>query len=223
MTGFQCEADPAEGPAWGLLDVMRWKLVPERFEGGRAYIQRFKDAWVSHNKLRIQAAATEQGFPAELLAGVCWVEVAGDPNFIDRVAFEVRAFDYSGPDWVDRNMTITKRPEKTSFGSVSMQLATAANTLGLDVSTLDEGKLRELSQCLEKDAFNIRIVARHLRQIIDHDGLQTRRPDLSEDAIRVAGARYNRGLGLSLESIRKNTSYGDFILKIRDRLVVLLK
>lgn len=31
--------------------------------------------------------------------------------------------------------------------------------------------------------------------------------------VRIVGARYNRGLGLSLEAIRKNTSYGDFIVK----------
>lgn len=35
--------------------------------------------------------------PPELIAGVGWIEVAGDPNFIDRVAFEVRSFDWSGP------------------------------------------------------------------------------------------------------------------------------
>lgn len=48
-------------------------------------------------------AASRYNLPAELLAGVCWIEVAGDPSFIDRVAFEVRAFDWSGPDWVDPN------------------------------------------------------------------------------------------------------------------------
>ncbi len=221
MPEFACSV--THSPArWSTSDVLMWKLVPERWGGGKAYIQRFKDGWVAHNASAIRVAARDQGFPAELLAGVCWIEVAGDPSGIDRLAFEVRAFDWSGPDWVDRNLTITNAPAKTSFGAVSMQLRTAANTLGLDPAKLTTEQLRGLSTCLENDAFNIDLVARHLRQIIDKDGLQTARPALDMDAVRVAGARYNRGLGLSLEKIRKNTSYGNFIVKFWSRLSGLL-
>lgn len=202
--------------------MLMWKLVPERWGGGKSYIQKFKDGWVAHNRAAIRVAARDQGFPPELLAGVCWIEVAGDPSGIDRLAFEVRAFDWSGPDWIDRNMTLTNTPAKTSFGAVSMQLRTAAHTLGLDPAKLSGEQLRGLSTCLENDAFNISVVARHLRQIIDKDKLQTAKPALNMDAVRVAGARYNRGMGLSLESIRKNTSYGNFIVKFWPRLSSLL-
>ena len=202
--------------------MLMWKLVPERWGGGKSYIQKFKDGWVAHSRAAIRVAARDQGFPPELLAGVCWIEVAGDPSGIDRLAFEVRAFDWSGPDWIDRNMTLTNTPAKTSFGAVSMQLRTAAHTLGLDPAKLSSEQLRGLSTCLENDAFNISVVARHLRQIIDKDKLQTAKPALNMDAVRVAGARYNRGMGLSLESIRKNTSYGNFIVKFWPRLSSLL-
>ncbi len=222
MPEFSCSV--THSPArWSTSDVLMWKLVPERWGGGKAYIQKFKDGWVAHNGAAIRVAARDQGFPPELLAGVCWIEVAGDPSGIDRLAFEVRAFDWSGPDWIDRNLTITHTPSRTSFGAVSMQLRTAAHTLGLDPAKLTTEQLRGLSNCLENDAFNISLVARHLRQIIDKDGLQTARPALSMDAVKVAGARYNRGLGLSLESIRKNTSYGNFIVRFWSRLSGLLK
>ena len=222
MPEFACSV--THSPArWSTSDVLMWKLVPDRWGGGKAYIQRFKDGWVAHHRSAIRVAARDQGFPAELLAGVCWIEVAGDPSGIDRLAFEVRAFDWSGPEWVDRHLTVTNTPAKTSFGAVSMQLRTAAHTLGLDPAKLTTEQLRGLSNCLENDAFNISLVARHLRQIIDHDKLQTARPALSMDAVRVAGARYNRGMGLSLESIRKNTSYGNFIVKFWPRLSGLLK
>ncbi len=101
--------------------------------------------------------------PPELLAGVCWIEVGGDPNFIDRVAFEVRSFDWSGPDWVDRNLTITNNPVKTSFGPVSIQLRTAAQAMRLNPSEMSTAQLRSLASCLQKDVFNIEIVARHLQ------------------------------------------------------------
>ena len=98
------------------------------------------------------------------------------------------------------------------------------HTLGLDPGKLTGGQLRGLSNCLENDAFDIGLVARHLRQIIDHDKLQTARPALNMDAVRVAGEGYDRGLGLGLglDSIRKNTSYGNFVVKLWPRLSALL-
>ncbi len=189
MTDFYCN-ESNNSPTWGLVDLFAWKLLPERFGGGIGYIQRFKDAWVQHNKAQIKVAAAQYNMPPELLAGVCWIEVGGDPNFIDRVAFEVRSFDWSGPEWVDKNLTITKNPLKTSFGSVSIQLRTAAETLGLDPSAMLTIQQRNLAACLQKDIFNIQIVAQHLRKLIDHDGLQKIPPLLDMDQVRIVGARY---------------------------------
>lgn len=209
-------------PQWGLFDLLAWKLLPEKLGGGIPYIQKFKDGWVRHNRTQINTCAVRHGMPAELLAGVCWIEVGGDPNFIDRVAFEVRSFDWSGPAWMDQYLTLTKNPSLTSFGSVSIQLRTAAETLG-DSSPMSTSRLRRLAACLEKDVFNIGIVARHLRMLIDHDGLQKDPPQLTFEQVRIIGARYNRGIGLSLEQIRKNTSYGDFIVKFWPRFKRLLQ
>lgn len=222
MAQFVC-SESNDSPTWGLLDLAAWKMLPQRFGGGIAYIQRFKDAWVQHNQESIKSAAAKHKLPPELLAGVCWIEVGGDPNFIDRVAFEVRAFDWSGPDWVDRNMTMTRNPSRTSFGSVSIQLRTAAQTLGFDPARMSTSEQRDLATCLQKDVFNIDVVALHLRQLIDHDGLQPNPPQLPIDAVRIVGARYNRGIGLSLDDIRKNTSYGDFIVKFWPRFSGLLR
>lgn len=217
-----CEATNGS-PTWGVIDVLRWKAWPERLGGGRAYIQQWKDAWVRHNRTQIRAVALREGFPVEVLAGVCWIEAGGDPMLIDRVAFEVRSFDWSGPDWIDRHMTVTHTPGRTSFGAVSMQLRTAAQTLGMDPARTTQAQLRELAHCLEQDVFNIDVVGRHLRQLIDRDGLQTGRPGLSMDAVRVLGARYNRGSGLSLAQIRGNTSYGDFIVRNYSRFASLMR
>lgn len=210
-------------PVWGLIDVARWKTVPERFGGGKAYIQKFKDGWIVHNKVHIKSSAQKERIPAELLAGVCWIEVGGDPNFIDSVAFNVRAFDWSGPDWIDKNLTITNNPAKTSFGAVSMQLRTAAQTIGLNPSAMSHSELSGLATCLQKDIFNIQIVAKHLRQLIDRDKLQPTPPSLTMDEVKIVGARYNRGSGLTLEQIKRNTSYGEFIVKFWPRFVNLLR
>jgi hypothetical protein len=57
---------------------------------------------------------------------------------------------------------------------------------------------------------------------IDHDGLQPGPPALSIPAIRVLGARYNRGMGLTLKQIGTNTSHGDFIVRNLGRFASLL-
>lgn len=203
--------------------MLRWKAWPERLGGGRAFIQQWKDAWVRHNYSQIRAVALRYGLPADVLAGVCWIEVGGDPMLIDRVAFEVRTFDWSGPEWVDRHLTVTHPPGRTSFGAVSIQLRTAAQTLGMNPQTTTQEQLRALATCLEQDVFNIEVVGRHLRQLIDHDGLQSVRPELSVEAVRVLGARYNRGSNLSLKQVSTNTSYGDFIVRNRSRFAALLR
>ena len=187
--------------------------------GGKAYIQRFKDAWVRHNKVTIRAAAARYNLMPQLLAGVCWIEVGGDPSFVDGVALEVRAFDWSGPPIVDK-ITVTSPPAKTSFGAVSMQLRTAAQTMGMNSAELSMTDFRVLASCLERDVFNIDIVARHLRQLVDQDKLPS---PLSMDHVRIVGARYNRGVGLSLDQIRKNTSYGNFIVKFWPRFNSLIQ
>ncbi|MBT2143622.1 MULTISPECIES: hypothetical protein [unclassified Rhodanobacter] len=222
MTDLSCPASN-DSPAWGWVDLFVWKLLPERAGGGIPYIQRFKDAWVRHNKTLIESNAAKYAMPAELLAGVCWIEVGGDPSSIDGIAFDVRSFDWSGPNWVDQHLTVTHHPARTSFGAVSMQLRTAAQTMGMNPAGMSTAQLRSLADCLQKDVFNIAIVARHLRMLIDHDGLQTNPPALGMDQVRIAGARYNRGIGLSLEQIRKNMSYGNFIVKFWPRFSALLR
>jgi hypothetical protein len=204
-------AAPPEHPQWDSFDLLRWKLMPERFGGGRQYIQQFKNSWVRHNRLIIIQQANAHQIPPELLAGTAWIEVGGDPSFIDGVAYDVRSFDWSGPEWVDRNMTITRRPETTSFGSVSMQLRTAAQTLGMDPRRMRGDDWDRLRRMLENDTTNLELVARHLRQLAlqDFPGQDTRQ--LTPERIEIIGARYNRGTGLSLEQIRRNVSYGRFI------------
>jgi len=220
---FTCN-ESNNSPVWNSDNIFWWKVVPEMLGGGKTYIRGFKDSWVVHNKLHIKVAAQLYKFPPELLAGVCWIEVGGDPNFIDAVAFEVRSFDLLG--WQKGHAskhTITRHPTKTSFGAVSIQLRTAADTLGIDIKSLNQTEFRQFSECLQKDVYNIKIVAQHLRQLIEHDGFANGLPSLTDEQIRIIGARYNRGIGLSLAQIRQNTSYGDFILKYWSHMQALLK
>jgi hypothetical protein len=216
-----CEAT-TNSPTWGFIDFLQWKAVPEILGGRKLFIRRFKDGWVKHNRFFIKTFADSYNIPPELLAGVAWIEVGGDPTFIDRLAYEVRSFDWSGPKWVDENLTMTKNPNETSFGAVSMQLQTAARTMGINLESLSADDRIKLVTCLQRDIFNIQIVAKHLRDLALYDflGIDTRK--LTPDQIKVIGARYNRGAVLSLETIKKDLSYGEFILKMWQHLTKLL-
>ncbi|QNQ20884.1 hypothetical protein HF650_14530 [Kosakonia sp. SMBL-WEM22] len=205
----QCKG-MSQSPSWTFMDVFKWKVIPERFGGGRKFARGFKDSWVINHRRLIKSAAMMNKLPPELLAGVCWIEVGGDPNVVDRYAFELRVIDHSGPDFIDKHFSIMPKPERTSFGFVSMQLRTAARTMGLDTDKMSVPEIRALSVCLEKDTYNINLAAMHLRQLANFDKL----PDpLTPDDIRIIGARYNRGITSTLESIKKDSRYGDFIVR----------
>lgn len=205
----QCKG-MSQSPSWTFMDVFKWKVIPERFGGGRKFARGFKDSWVINHRRLIKSAAMMNKLPPELLAGVCWIEVGGDPNVVDRYAFELRVIDHSGPDFIDKHFSIMPKPGRTSFGFVSMQLRTAARTMGLDTDKMSVPEIRALSVCLEKDTYNINLAAMHLRQLANFDKL----PDpLTPDDIRIIGARYNRGITSTLESIKKDSRYGDFIVR----------
>ncbi|HEB0477989.1 TPA: hypothetical protein RYE97_004606 [Escherichia coli] len=211
MNNLDCNASN-HSPVWGVTEFLFWKLAPKKWGGGVPFGRYFKDSWVKHNHLLITSAANTYNLPAPLLAGVCWIEVGGDPSIVDMLAFDARTIDWSGPEWIDEHITITSRPEKTSFGAVSMQLRTAARTLGLDESKMDTSQLRELANCLQHDIFNIQLVARHIYQLAERDEFQSSLPHLTKEQIRIIGARYNRGMSLTLEKIKEDTSYGNFIV-----------
>lgn len=220
MPSIVCN-DSNGSPTWTAMHFAVWKGVPGFLGGGKEYIQQFKTAWVRHNRDTIKLNAIKHKFPPELLAGVCWIEVGGDPNFVDAWAFMVRSVAASFAREIG-STEIAKHPNKTSFGAVSIQLLAAAKTLGLNADDLSENELRQLAICLQSDVYNIEVCARHLRQLIDHDGLQKHPPNLTMDQVRVVGARYNRGTGPSLQSIKRNTSYGDFIVRSWSPLSAML-
>lgn len=230
-----CSPDSAQSyPKWTLWDFIRSKFLPARTGGGKAYLISYKDSWIVYNKSRIQKAAKSAKIPVDLLAGVAWIETGGAPDFLDSYAYPVRSFDWSGPDWIDKHLTITKHPYKTSFGSVSIQLLRAAETMGINLDNLDYGHQIQLCKCLETDVFNLDIVAKHLSGLIKYDFPNVDTENLTDEEIVVVGSRYNRGTDRKLEDFinslkatpgsetRKYTEYGRTILRHRERIRILL-
>ncbi|OED42976.1 hypothetical protein AB833_04940 [Chromatiales bacterium (ex Bugula neritina AB1)] len=203
---------------WGGIDVVKWRYLPEFAGGDKNLLRNYKNAWVINHSSSIKEQAKKYGISVILLAGVCWIEVGGDPDWIDSIAYPIRSFDHMADPLLEP-FTITKKPELTSMGDVSIQLRRAAEAANLDFAKLNSEQKNQLIECLSDEDVNIAFVAKHLSQLKEVDEVCF----LADEELRIIGARYNRGPHLSLEQIKLNTSYGEFILKKKSDLKALLQ
>ncbi len=204
---------------WSTLDVAQWKTP---LLGDPNHIFEFKEQWVAGYSDTIRAAAQMYDLPEELVAGVAYNEVGGDPAWVDEAAYAVRSFDHMADPLLEP-LTITREPDLTSFGNVSMQVRRAAETLGYDPNNLTGSQRGDVLESLRDPRQNIFLAAAHLAQLRDIDFPGQGASELSTEEIRATATRFNRGPDLSLDQIRQNTSYGDVIIDRRERLLELLR
>jgi hypothetical protein len=177
---------------WTIDDFTKWKLGAEN-------IFDFKKQWVRGYRSAIKDAASRFGLPAELLAGVAFNEVGGDPLEADTLAYSLR----KGPD-----------RDKTSFGNVSIQVRRAAEALGYDTGyELTNTQRRAVIATLENPEANIYVAAKHLSDLRDLDFNGTKASALTRDEVEVIATRFNRGPELPIGRIRQNLDYGRTVTK----------
>lgn len=127
----------------------------------------------------------------------------------DDLGYGVRSIDWSGPDWTDKNTTVTIDPNLTSFGNVSIQVRRAAETLGYDTKIMSPSEKNALISSLKNPIQNIYISAMHLSDLMKLDFANKPTVQLTMDDIKIISSRYNRGPQHSLHSIKKNLDYGN--------------
>lgn len=229
MTNQLCLPESSQSyPKWTPLDFMKWKFMPHVMGGGENCLLAYKDAWVVFNTTNIQAAAKSAKIPVDLLAGVAWNEAGGDPDIMDSGALFIRTMNRP------LGYRVTGHPTRTSCGSVSIQLRRAAETIGIELGSLDYKKQLQLCRCLETDVYNLNVVARHLYDLIRYDFPDADSEHLTDEQTVVVGSRYNRGTERSMKDIvdslranpgtktREYSDYGRTILRRRDRVRALL-
>lgn len=185
-----CRVDEYGFPHWNGFDVFRWYILPTNWEylTGDAYLWLYKTSWLLHHRALIKKHAKEAQIPEVLLAGVAVAEVGGTPDRFKGVGV-LQARQVLDEITHQKN----NRSNKTSVGSIAIQLGVAAQTLGLDPDSLDHFQQYRLAQCLLEDSFNIRVVAFHLHDLIRYDNPDINTAYLSDEQIILAGSRYNRG------------------------------
>ncbi|WP_030729329.1 lytic transglycosylase domain-containing protein [Streptomyces sp. NRRL S-237] len=161
----------------GLPDAQgnNYWLPSKSDEGRRDYI--------SHNSELIKAAATESGLPPEMVAGIAWQEVEGDPGVLDDLARAGRSIIPGSED-----------PDRTSMGPLSIQVRRAAEVLGYDPQHLTETQREVVVAAVRDPAKNIFIASEYLAQLKAESGFADVRPeDMTREQMRELAARYNGG------------------------------
>ncbi|MEE3651819.1 MULTISPECIES: hypothetical protein [unclassified Brenneria] len=227
-----CDVDALGFPKFTGFDFIRYHL-PESstYVTGKSYLWAYKSAYLAYNKDKIIRYAHEEKIPVLLLAGVAIAEVGGVPERFK--AYGVLQFRQMINDTINGN---NKSSNSTSVGSLAIQLRAAAETIGLPPSSLTSRQQLQLSNCLLSDDFNIRVVAKHLRELILFDNPEiddTRQ--LNDEQIILAGSRYNRGTQREkkdfLKSIsspvgspeREYSAYGRRILEKKESIYKILR
>lgn len=227
-----CEYDQSslkDYPKWSSIDVLWWKSF-----GGSDYLNKYKDGYILFHKEKIKEIARQYKIPAILLALVARTEAGGMPDYFKYSVLIARQFDYLGNDWMDNNLTITSRPEKTSMGVIAMQIRVVAEIFGKDPNNLSQVEIIYISNCLQKDNFNLTMVAQHLYDLIKYDYPNHDTLYLTDEQLIVLGSRYNRGIQRNFHDFirsinakegapeREWTSYGRSMLRHKERVTTLL-
>ncbi len=198
---------------WTNWDIIKWKTFSGNdylFEKKKEYINNYKDV--------IYDAAEKYNIPVFLLAGVAFTEFGGDPMWIDDVAYGVRSFDWSGPDWVDEKLTITKNPDYTSFGNTSIQVRRALEMLNYTADAQQKGNVID---ALKDPIQNIYMAARHLDVLRNVDFFGKSAEQLTDSEIQTIASRYNLGPDVSYDKA-SNWSYGKSIFNNEDMILEAL-
>ncbi len=197
---------------WDFLQSSVWYV--DKFRGqGDEKIKPFKDQWINGYRDIIKEAAKKYNIPDFMLAQVIHIEVGGAPLLADYPVYFARSagIKANGHDVED----------KTSFGNTSMQVITAAQTLGYDVENLTLSDKIDIVNLLMNAVQGVFITALHLSQLKEYDFEGKDINDLTEAEINVMVLRYNQGLRRDLEYLL--TDYDENTKARFERMRELLK
>lgn len=165
--------------SWDTGDFARWNAPL----GSPEEEKQLKLDWIKNYGPVIEAAAYEYGIPAEVLAGVVYMEVGGKPMWMDDAV-----------DWARQHNLYPGNPDDTSYGPLAVQVDTAATALGYDSDNLSDKQRDEIISSLKDPKQNIMITAKVLADGKDATDFATTDPGaMTADQGRHLAAVYNGG------------------------------
>ncbi|MEV6328561.1 hypothetical protein [Streptomyces sp. NPDC051909] len=158
-----------------------------------------RQRWVAANKEIIRAAAAHSGVPADLVAGIAWQEIYGQPGVFDDWADTVR--EQADAPWglspVSPENLLWRfggSPDQTSFGPIAIQMRRGAEVLGYDPNNLTQQQRDVVEESLQDPSQNVFIASAYLAQLKAESAFADVPPEqLTQDQYRELAARYNGG------------------------------
>jgi hypothetical protein len=155
--------------------------------------------WIRANREHIKDAAGYTGLPADMIAGIAWQEVQGDPKWVDDVSDNYRQNQYEvWPEfqWVADKVGLTGEADQTSMGPIAIQIRRSAEVLGYDPENMTQAQRDEVEKATQDPATNVYIASEYLAQLKAESSFA----DVPADQMTPAqyqelAARYNGGPG----------------------------
>lgn len=140
-------------------------------------------AYIAGNKALINDAARNSGLPPEMVAGIAWMEVEGDPSWIDEAAYGVR-----------RHVPGTGEADQTSMGPIAIQIRRSAEVLGYDPENLTDAQREEVVGATKDPGQNIYLASEYLAQVKAESEFADVPPEqMTREQMQQLAARYNGG------------------------------
>lgn len=155
--------------------------------------------WIRANRKHITDAAAYTGLPADMVAGIAWQEVQGDPKWVDDVSDNYRQSQYEmWPEfqWVADKVGLSGDADQTSMGPIAIQIRRSAEVLGYDPENLTPAQRDEVEEATQDPGTNVYIASEYLAQLKAESSFA----DVPADQMTPAqyqelAARYNGGPG----------------------------
>ncbi|WP_405456609.1 hypothetical protein OG786_06595 [Streptomyces sp. NBC_00101] len=158
-----------------------------------------RQKWIHANRRHIEDAAAYTGLPADMIAGIAWQEVQGDPKWVDDVAENYRRNqDQVWPEfqWVAGKLGLSGEADQTSMGPIAIQLRRSAEVLGYDPENMTPAQHDEVEKATQDPATNVYIASEYLAQLkAESSFADVPAEQMTPAQYQELAARYNGGPG----------------------------
>jgi hypothetical protein len=176
---LRAEGDDHEWEAGDFIKMLKDNIMG--VDPTQTHLRQYKDEWVKDKKDTIKKMAGKYNLPPEMLAGLAWSELGGEPDSLDKI-------------WNLGLQVIPYKPSnQVSAGDVSIQLRHVAKMEGLDPEKLTFQQEQQLIRRLQNEDYNLEVVARHIADMRDTTFPNLKGKVLNKDQIKRLGYMYNMG------------------------------
>ncbi|MBQ0825575.1 hypothetical protein [Streptomyces tagetis] len=153
--------------------------------------------WITANKEIIESAARNAGLPPDMVAGIAWQEIGGQPGILDDITDTLREQADSplspiAPESLP--WRLGGDPDNTSMGPIAIQVRRGAEVLGYDPAHLTEQQRNVVEDALQDPAQNIFIASEYLAQLkAESEFADVPAKEMTPAQYGELAARYNGG------------------------------